>query len=262
VICIFDVVLLLILTDVGQIRRMEDSITLILHHGGCLERDEYRRLQYVCGEFCVWEKMDVDQLCLWDIEKMAKRCRGYFKVFKLWYWKPYEGAEDDINICLTPLTTDKDFCDMVQVARANGNEVEIYAQDVVDIEEVEIVPLTNEEREELETAMEESLKSMTKGGLTTEDEPVNIMEVDILSAEERNVVNCLVASVQNRVYNQEENVGATQGRKWLVILKEMMKTMLVLLKRKMLVLCKEVKKLMWLTMKGETSHQKLNLKKH
>ena len=114
-ICIFYVVLLLILTDVGQIRRMEDSITLILHHGGCLERDEYRRLQYVYGEFCVWEKMDVDQLCLWDIKKMAKRCRGYFKVSKLWYWKPYEGAEDDINICLTPLTTDKDFCDMVQV---------------------------------------------------------------------------------------------------------------------------------------------------
>lgn len=51
--------------------RMEESITVILHHGSCLERDEYRRLQYVRGEFCVWEKMDVDQLCLWDIEKMA-----------------------------------------------------------------------------------------------------------------------------------------------------------------------------------------------
>jgi len=59
--------------------------------------------------------------------------------------------------------------------------------------------------------MEESLKSMTKGGLTIEDEPVNIMEVDILSAEERNVVDCLVASVQNRIYNQEENVDGTQG---------------------------------------------------
>jgi hypothetical protein len=190
---------------------MEDCITVILHHGGCLERDQYRRLQYVGGEFCVWEKMDVDLFCLWDIEKMAKRCRGYFNVSKLWYWKPYKGAEDDINICLTPLTTDKDFCDMVQVARANGNEVEIYAQHVVDMEEVEIVPLTNEEREELERAMEESLRSMTEGGLTTEDEPVNIMEVDILSAEERNVVDCLVASVQNKLYNQEENVDGTQG---------------------------------------------------
>jgi len=47
------------------------------------------------------------------------------------------------------------------------------------------------------------------------------MEVAILTAEERNVVDCLVASVQNRVYNQEkffdgtqgmdETVGATQG---------------------------------------------------
>jgi len=46
---------------------MEDNITLILLHGGGLERDEYQRLQYVRGEFCVWKKMDVDELCLWDI---------------------------------------------------------------------------------------------------------------------------------------------------------------------------------------------------
>jgi len=46
------------------------------------------------------------------------------------------------------------------------------------------------------------------------------MEVDILTAEERNVVESLVASVQNRVGNEEEivddmqedNVGATEGR--------------------------------------------------
>jgi len=44
---------------------------------------------------------------------------------------------------------------MVQFARANGNKVEIYAQHVVDTNEVEIVPLSNEEREEVERAMEE-----------------------------------------------------------------------------------------------------------
>jgi len=74
---------------------------------GCLERDEYKRMQYVCGELCVWEKMDVDELCLWDIEKMVKACRCYFKVSKLWYWKPYEGAENDLNICLNPLRTSR-----------------------------------------------------------------------------------------------------------------------------------------------------------
>ena len=82
-----------------EISRMEDNITLILHHGGCLERDEYRRLTYVRGEFCVWEKIGVDELCLWDIEKMVKHCRGYFKVSKMWYLKPYEGAKNDLNIC-------------------------------------------------------------------------------------------------------------------------------------------------------------------
>jgi len=40
---------------------MEDYITLILHHGGGLERDEYQRLQYVRGELCVWEKMDASR---------------------------------------------------------------------------------------------------------------------------------------------------------------------------------------------------------
>jgi len=50
--------------SVAKIRRMEDNITLILHLGGGLERDEYRRLQYARGEFYVWEKMDDDELCL------------------------------------------------------------------------------------------------------------------------------------------------------------------------------------------------------
>jgi len=127
--------------------------------------------------------MGVDELCLWDIEKMVKKCRGYFKVSKMWYLKSYKGVENDLNICLNPLTTDKHFLDMVQFARANENEVEIYAQHVVDTNEVEIVPLSNEEREELERAMEESLRSMQ-----TEAEPCNVMDVDILTAEERSVV--------------------------------------------------------------------------
>jgi hypothetical protein len=203
-------------TKLAEICRMEDHITLILHHGGDLVRNENRRLQYVGGEFCVWEKMYVDELCLWDIEKMVKRCRSYFKVSKLGYMKPYEGVANDLNICLTPLTTDQHLLDMVQAARSNGNEVEIYAQHVVDSDEVEIVPLTTEEREELERAMEESLRN----GKTPEEEPFKVMEVDILTAEERNVVDCLVANVQNRVGNEEENVDdmqeknadATEGR--------------------------------------------------
>ena len=63
----FDVVLFVVKTNVAKIRRMEDNTTLILYHGGGLEEDEYQRLQYVRGEFCVWEKMVVDELCLWDI---------------------------------------------------------------------------------------------------------------------------------------------------------------------------------------------------
>jgi len=80
----FVVVLFVIMTNVAKICSMEENITLIMHHGGDLERDEYQRLQYVDGEFCVWEKVDVDELCLRGIEKMVKHCRGCFKVSKLW----------------------------------------------------------------------------------------------------------------------------------------------------------------------------------
>jgi len=76
---------------------------------------------------------------------MVKHCRGYFKVSKLWYLKLYEGIASDLNICLNPLSTNKHVLDMVQVARANGNEVKIYAQHVVDNDEVELVPLSYEE---------------------------------------------------------------------------------------------------------------------
>jgi len=52
----FVVVLFVIMINVAKIRSIEENITLILHHGGGLERDEYQRLQYVRGELCVWGK--------------------------------------------------------------------------------------------------------------------------------------------------------------------------------------------------------------
>lgn len=58
--------------------------------------------------------------------------------------------------------------------------------------------------------MEESMRSMGTDGATTEAEPFKVMEVDILTIEERNVVESLVASVQNRVGNEEEIVDAMQ----------------------------------------------------
>ena len=63
---------------------------------------------------------------------MVKSCKSYFKVSKLGYMKPYEGVANDLNICLHPLTTDQHVLDMVQATRANENEVEIYAQHLVD----------------------------------------------------------------------------------------------------------------------------------
>ena len=92
----------------------------------------------------------------------------------------YEGAASDRNICLNPLTTDKHVLDMVQVVRANRNEVEIYAQHVVDNDEVELVLLSSEEKDELERDRQESMRNVSMG--TTEVDAM-IMEVDILIAE-------------------------------------------------------------------------------
>jgi len=46
---------------------------------------------------------------------------------------------------------------------------------------------------------------------TTESEHDEVQEVDLLTAEERNMIDCLVDNVQNIVYNQEKNVVGTQG---------------------------------------------------
>ena len=54
---------------------------------------------------------------------MVKRCRCYFKVSKLGYMKSYEGVANDMNICLSPLTTDQHVLNMVQAARANGTHM-------------------------------------------------------------------------------------------------------------------------------------------
>jgi len=35
---------------------MEENITLILYYSVYLERDDNRRLEYVRGKFCVWDK--------------------------------------------------------------------------------------------------------------------------------------------------------------------------------------------------------------
>jgi len=58
--------------------------------------------------------------------------------------------------------------------------VEIYAQHVVDNDEVELVLLSSEEKDELERDRQESMRNVSMG--TTEADAM-IMEVDILIAE-------------------------------------------------------------------------------
>jgi len=65
-------------TKLVIICRMEDYITLILHHSGDLVRNENRRVQYVGGEFCAREKIYVD-LCV--IFRFQFMCSGFFSLF-------------------------------------------------------------------------------------------------------------------------------------------------------------------------------------
>lgn len=175
---------------VDKICRMKEYFTLILHHGGVLERDNNRRLKYIGGETCVWDKIESDDINMFEIESLVKHCKGYHIIAKLSYMKPYKGVTSDLNICLYPLTTDNHVMDMVKVARANGNEVEIFVEHTV------------EEREELERDIQEA----TTQKRIKKPELERSTEIDLLSAEERAVIDKFLANI----LDTHLNFGATE----------------------------------------------------
>ncbi|KAJ1414566.1 hypothetical protein SESBI_18816 [Sesbania bispinosa] len=95
-------------------------ITLILHHKGFLGRQE-GVLQYIGGEFCVWEGLDIDTINKFTVETLCKE--HYYRRFEKIYWlKPGR----DLEVGLRELEKDAHVVNMCNAARKNAGEIEIF----------------------------------------------------------------------------------------------------------------------------------------
>ncbi|KAJ1388191.1 hypothetical protein SESBI_39295 [Sesbania bispinosa] len=102
-------------------------ITLILHHRGSFVREK-GELNYVGGEFCVWEGLDVDTVNLFTVEKLCKE--HYYRRFEKIFW-PKPGR--DLDLGLRELVKDAHVVEMCNAGRENNGEVEIYFLHPVDL---------------------------------------------------------------------------------------------------------------------------------
>ena len=59
--------------------RICGEFTLILHHNGKLIQNANGALEYVSGEFCIWEDIETDLVNVWTTHKLCKACRNYVK---------------------------------------------------------------------------------------------------------------------------------------------------------------------------------------
>ncbi|KAJ1407821.1 hypothetical protein SESBI_24010 [Sesbania bispinosa] len=91
----------------------EFFLTLILHHGGKILRDDKNVLEYVGGEIDVWEGLDVDTMCLWTPSDLCKE-HGYVRFDSIWWHNPDFNLEKGLR----PLAEDLDvrqMCNIVMV---------------------------------------------------------------------------------------------------------------------------------------------------
>ncbi|GAU51091.1 hypothetical protein TSUD_185210 [Trifolium subterraneum] len=107
----------------------EIGLTMIFHHGGDLVKFGSNDLQYIGGQMCVWDKLEADFLNKFDLESMVRNCGRYFNISHIWYLLPEMTMLDDLR----KLVNDKDFMDMVSVAKDNNNEIELFFEHGVEV---------------------------------------------------------------------------------------------------------------------------------
>ncbi|GAU39445.1 hypothetical protein TSUD_290110 [Trifolium subterraneum] len=144
--------------------RMDDYVTLILWHGGSFFRIESHKLEYAFGQMDVWE-MDPVMICYFDLINMVKHCGKYHSVEKV-QWKKTDYG-DNLDFGLRPL--ENDIIKMIEGAKNNGNEVDIYFQHSI-VENPEFAELNEEDM----TMFEQVIKSATNpnGGIQGVDPPI------------------------------------------------------------------------------------------
>jgi hypothetical protein len=118
----------------------ETELTMIFHHGGDFIKFGNADLQYIGGQMCVWERLEADFLNKFDLEAMVKKCGSYFNINHIWYLLPEMNNLDGLR----EVVNDKDFMDMVSVAKDNNNEIELYFEHGMEVPTI-IVPASDED---------------------------------------------------------------------------------------------------------------------
>ncbi|WJX67444.1 hypothetical protein P8452_51910 [Trifolium repens] len=118
----------------------ETELTLIFHHGGDFIKFGNADFQYIGGQMCVWERLEADFLNKFDLEAMVKKCGSYFNINHIWYLLPEMNNLDGLR----EVVNDKDFMDMVSVAKDNNNEIELYFEHGMEVPTI-IVPASDED---------------------------------------------------------------------------------------------------------------------
>ncbi|KAL5138522.1 hypothetical protein HKD37_10G028679 [Glycine soja] len=110
--------------------KMNDNITLILHHGGRFTpRASDGKVEYIGGEFDVWEDMSADCLNAFILYDLVKACKKYSNIGEC-FW--LIDKDLDFNHGLRSCTTDGDILHLVRDAFENENEINVYFHHEVD----------------------------------------------------------------------------------------------------------------------------------
>ena len=115
---------------------MNDNITLVLHHGGRFTpRASDGKVEYIGGEFDVWEDISADCLNAFILYDLVKACKKYSNIGEC-FW--LIDKDLDFNHGLRSCTTDGDILHLVRDAFENENEINVYFHHEVDpiLEEV------------------------------------------------------------------------------------------------------------------------------
>ncbi|KAJ1403289.1 hypothetical protein SESBI_27437 [Sesbania bispinosa] len=100
-----------------------DFITLILHHGGKLLRNEQRVLEYVGGEVDVWEEIDCDLLNRFLIIDLCKLHK--YHDIQHCYWL-YPERDLDLGLREIRKDCDADIVDLCLASKHNNGEIEVF----------------------------------------------------------------------------------------------------------------------------------------
>ncbi|KAL5180861.1 hypothetical protein HKD37_01G001913 [Glycine soja] len=104
--------------------RMNDNITLILHHGGRFTpRASDGKVEYIGREFDVWEDISADCLNAFILYDLVKACKKYSNIGEC-FW--LIDKDLDFNHGLRSCTTDGDILHLVRDAFENENEINVY----------------------------------------------------------------------------------------------------------------------------------------